>query len=105
MASIKSTERSSTLVNRLDDVQMSASDREHGKVMMRQAEAFAEAVAGLHERIRLIPLPAAIGVVTSGSPMRPAAAAPFDRTPLRQGDLCSVNRMPGSAQWPSGASH
>ena len=52
MASIKSTERSSALVNRLDDVQMSASDREHAKVMMRQAEAFAEAVAGLHERVR-----------------------------------------------------
>lgn len=51
MASIRSTERSSPLVNRLDDVQMRARNREHAKVMMRQAEAFAEVVAGIHERV------------------------------------------------------
>ena len=51
MASMKLTERSSPLIDRLDDVQMSETDRERAKQMMRQAEAFAEAAARIQELV------------------------------------------------------
>jgi hypothetical protein len=51
MTSLKLADHSLDLMRRLDDVRMNARDREHAKAMMRQAEAFAEVVAHIHERV------------------------------------------------------
>ena len=51
MKSLKLADHSLDLMQRLDDVRMNARDREHAKVMIRQAEAFAELVAHIHERV------------------------------------------------------
>lgn len=51
MNSRKPSGVSSDFVNRLDDVQMSAPDRERAKAMMRNAEAFADVAAGVHKGV------------------------------------------------------
>jgi hypothetical protein len=51
MASAKLHDPSFSLVDRLNDVCMTAPDRERAKTMMRHAETFAERVADLHRLI------------------------------------------------------
>jgi hypothetical protein len=51
MAFPKSHDPSFSLADRLNDVCMSAPDRERAKTMMRHAETFAERVADLHRLI------------------------------------------------------
>lgn len=51
MASPKSHDPSFCLADRLNDVCMTAQDREHARAMMRNAETFAERVVDVHRLI------------------------------------------------------
>ena len=51
MASPKSHDPSFSLADRLNDICMTAADRERAKAMMRHAESFAERVADVHRLI------------------------------------------------------
>ena len=51
MASLQSKERASSLVDRLDSIQMSAADRRRARMMLRQEE-FADALAALQGLLR-----------------------------------------------------
>ena len=80
---MKLTECSSSVSDRLDEMQMSARDREQARAMMRRAEAFATAVADLQARISDAAVAMASAFVSFGARFRSAVRSALSQAAHR----------------------